>query len=49
LGRESLSEKKEDVTPESLIENLLERIERLESHLVEYQEKVKAILVGMEK
>jgi uncharacterized protein (UPF0335 family) len=40
-----LPQKNEDVTTESLIKNLLEKIERLESHLVNYQEKVKEALV----
>jgi endonuclease III len=40
-----LSQRDEDVTTESLIKNLLEKIERLESHLVAYQEKVKEALM----
>jgi uncharacterized protein (UPF0335 family) len=45
VGKRTLSQENEDVTTESLIENLLEKIERLESHLVDYQEKVKEALV----
>ncbi|MGD0318790.1 MAG: hypothetical protein ABSB56_03735 [Nitrososphaerales archaeon] len=39
-----MSQKNEDVTTESLIKNLLEKIERLESHLVDYQGKVRNTL-----
>ena len=45
VGKRTLSQENEDVPTESLIENLLEKIERLESHLVDYQEKVKEALV----
>lgn len=45
VGKRTLSQENEDVTTESLITNLLEKVERLESHLVDYQEKVKEALV----
>ena len=40
-----LSQENEDVTVESLVQDLLKKMETLESHLVDYQNKVKSALV----
>ena len=40
-----LSQENEDVTVESLVQDLLKKMETLESHLVDYQNKVKSAIV----
>lgn len=45
-GRLALSQKKEDLTIESLVRKLLEKVEILETHLVVYQDKVKEAMAS---
>jgi len=44
-----LSHEKEDVTMESLVTDLLERVQRLDVHIIVYQERVKRVLTEFEK